>query len=67
MMLKQPEEWTRFQPELKELVELWNSFPKFEVVYRPKKKNVKAELLAKNARTRRKVFSFIDTMFHFGL
>lgn len=61
VMVAQPDDCPRFQPELSELAELKKSFSDFELVYQPRDSNVKADLLARNAQDHDTVFSYIGT------
>lgn len=56
-MVTELEEWSSFQSELSELAKLRNSFPVFAFVHRPMDKNKKTNLVARNARKRKNVFS----------
>lgn len=62
-MVVSPDEWPGFLPKLSELAVLRESFPDFTLIYQRWDKNTKANLLAKTAKTRNTIFSFIGISF----
>ena len=60
-MITTPEDWPAFAAELTEFKALWASYQGGKVVYQPRSCNTQADFLARHARTRNRVFSFVNT------
>ena len=59
-MIATPEDWPAFAAELNEFKTLWASYQDGQVVYKDKSSNTKADFLARQARTRKHVFSYVN-------
>ena len=60
-MIARPEDWPAFAAELNEFKTLWASYQDGQVVYKDRSSNTKAGFLARQARTRKRVFSYVNT------
>ncbi|KAG2257308.1 hypothetical protein Bca52824_076602 [Brassica carinata] len=60
-MIATPEDWPAFAAELNEFETLWASYQGGQVVYKSRSNNTKADFLARQARTRKRVFSYVNT------
>ena len=60
-MIATPEDWPAFATELDEFKTVWASYQDGQVVYKSRSSNTKADFLARQARTRKRVFSYVNT------
>ena len=60
-MISTPDDWPTFAAELTEFKTLWASYLDGKVVYQPRSNNNQADFLARQARTRNHVFSYVNT------
>lgn len=60
-MITIPEEWPAFAAEFTEFKSLWAFYQSGKVVYQPRSSNTQADFIARNARTRNHVFSYVNT------
>ncbi|KAF3525420.1 hypothetical protein F2Q69_00047723 [Brassica cretica] len=60
-MTKTPEDWPVFASELSELKTLWEIYHDAKVVYEARSSNTQADFLARQAQTRKRIFSYVST------
>ena len=60
-MIAIPDDWLAFAAEFIEFKTLWASYQDGQVVYKDRSSNTKADFLARQARTRKRVFSYVNT------
>ncbi|KAF3485726.1 hypothetical protein F2Q69_00052217 [Brassica cretica] len=60
-MIATPEDWPAFAAELNEFKTLWASYQDGQVVYKSRSNNTKVDFLARHARIRMRVFSYVNT------
>lgn len=60
-MIATPEDWPAFATELDEFKTVWASYQDGQVVYKSRSSSTKADFLARQARTRKRVFSYVNT------
>lgn len=60
-MVSKSEECPNFQAELNDFADLRKLFSELALVHRRKDKNVKTDMLVRNVRLRKAVFSFTNT------
>ena len=59
-MIATPEEWQAFAAKLNEFKTLWASYQDKQVVYKERSSNTQANYLARHARTRKRVFLYVN-------